>query len=80
MTLRWETKHTVVLAALLVTTGTQVATLPDWTPASRPQFIGQLLLQIGTTLGALFVGSPTERRRAAGEPWTRKGDSDVQEG
>lgn len=74
MTIRWSSKHTAVLAALVVTVGTQIATLGGWSEAVTTKFVGALLLQIGTTIGALFVGSPTERRRQPGEPWTRKED------
>lgn len=57
-----QTKHYAILAALLVTIGTQIAGLAHgWHDATTPTFVGGLVLQIGTTLAALFVGSPTAK-------------------
>lgn len=53
------TKHYVVLGAMLIAIGTQLSGLEHgWTDATAPAFIGGLLMQIGTTIGALFVGAP----------------------
>jgi hypothetical protein len=60
--MKWEPKHTAVVAALLVTLGTQIGGLQHgWRDATSPQFIGGLLMSIATTLSALFMGSPTTK-------------------
>lgn len=54
-----QTKHYVVFAAMLVALGTQLGGLEHgWADAATPSFIGGLLMQIGTTIAALFVGAP----------------------
>ena len=54
-----QPKHYAVLAAMFVAFGTQLGGLEHgWTDATSPAFIGGLLMQIGTTLAALFVGAP----------------------
>ena len=69
----FQTKHYAVLAAMLVALGTQLGGLEHgWTDATSPAFVGGLLMQIGTTLAALFVGAPhkpytgEERRKDTG--------------
>lgn len=53
------TKHYAVLAAMLISLGTQLSGLEHgWADATSPAFIGGLLMQIGTTIAALFVGAP----------------------
>lgn len=55
-----QTKHYAILAALLVTIGAQIGSLQHgWSDALTPAFVGSTLGVIGTTLAALFVGSPT---------------------
>lgn len=68
-----EGKHYLVLFSLLAALGTQVMGMPNWSAAFTPMFIGGLLLQVGTTLAALFVGAPqkpytleNDRRKGVG--------------
>lgn len=54
-----ETKHYAILAAMLVAIGTQVSGMQHgWHDAISPGFVGGLLIQIGTTVAAIFVGAP----------------------
>jgi hypothetical protein len=54
-----ETKHWVIIGAMLVAIGTQLGGLEHgWVDAKSPAFISGLLIQIGTTIAALFVGAP----------------------
>lgn len=56
-------KHWAILAAMLVSIGTQLTGLEHgWNDASTPIFIGGLLVQLGTTFAAIFVGSPSESK------------------
>ena len=68
--LNLQAKHYAVIAAMIVAVGTQLAGLEHgWIDAQTPAFIGGVLIQIGTTLAAMFVGAPqkpydgTERRQ-----------------
>lgn len=54
-----ETKHFAILAAMLVAIGTQLSgTEHGWHDVMTPQFIGGLVIQIGTTIAAVYVGAP----------------------
>jgi hypothetical protein len=56
------TKHYVVLAAMLVAIGTQITGMEHgWLDAATPSFIGGLLIQIGTTVAAIYVGAPEKK-------------------
>ena len=56
-------RHWAVVAALLVSMGSQVTGLKHgFADALTPGFVGGLLIQIGTTLAALLVGSPWPAR------------------
>ena len=56
---QFEVKHFVILGALLVAVGTQLAGLEHgWKDAATPAFLGGLLMQVGTTIAAVFVGAP----------------------
>lgn len=67
-----ETKHWAIVAAMLVAIGTQIGGLEHgWRDALAPGFIGGLIVQIGTTVAAIFVGAPQK-------PWDgtdRRGQS-----
>lgn len=53
------TKHYMVIAAMLASIGTQLSGLEHgWQDATSPAFIGGLLLSLGTTVAAIFVGAP----------------------
>lgn len=57
--MQFETKHWIVIGAMLVAIGTQVGGLEHgWRDATTPGFIGGLIVQIGATVGAIFVGAP----------------------
>lgn len=57
-----QAKHWAVIAAMLVAIGTQVAGMQHgWHDALTPSFIGGLLIQIGTTVAAIFVGAPEKK-------------------
>ena len=59
--MKLTTKHFAVLAALLIAIGTQLGSAEHgWADVSSPGFVGGLMLQVGTTIGALFVGSPVK--------------------
>ena len=59
MKLQTNAKHWAILGALLVAVGTQLGTAEHgWVDVLSPGFLGGLLLQTGTTIAALFVGSP----------------------
>lgn len=61
--MKWEPKHTAILGALLVTLATQIGGLQHgWRDATSPQFVSGLLMSVATTLGALFMGSPTTKK------------------
>ena len=54
-----EPKHWALLGAMLVAVGTQLSgTEHGWLDVATPQFIGGVVLQIGTTIAAMFVGAP----------------------
>lgn len=58
--MKLETKHIAVFAALLISVGTQISGLEHgWHDAMTPQFVGGLVMGVGTTIAAVFVGSPT---------------------
>lgn len=57
--MKLETKHWAVIAAMLIAVGTQIGGMEHgWRDALSPGFVSGLLIQIGTTLAALFVGAP----------------------
>lgn len=54
-----EPKHWAILGAMCVAIGTQLSgTEHGWDDVRTTQFIGGLLMQIGTTIAAVFVGAP----------------------
>lgn len=64
-----QTKHYAVIGAMLIALGTQLAGLEHgWADATSPAFIGGLLMQIGTTVAALFVGAPQKPYDPATSP------------
>lgn len=63
-----EAKHYAVIAAMLIGIGTQLAGAQHgWADVASPAFIGGMIVQIGTTVAAIFVGAPrdTDRRERA---------------
>ncbi len=44
----------ICLAAALV--GTEIAELEEWSAATSPQFVGEMVIQLGTVVGAYFGG------------------------
>lgn len=57
--MKLETKHWAVIAAMLIAVGTQIGGMEHgWHDALSPGFVSGLLIQVGTTLAALFVGAP----------------------
>ena len=62
--MKWKTSHSMIISALLIALGTQLSGLEHGiSDALTPAFIGGLLIQIGTTVGALLVGSPVPRQQ-----------------
>ena len=68
-----EPKHFAVIAAMLVALGTQLGGMQHgWKDAITPGFVSGILIQIGTTIGAIYVGAPKQ-------PWDgslRRGSDD----
>lgn len=60
--MKFETKHYAVIGGLLIALGTQCAGVGSWHDMTTPTFVGGCLIQIGTTVAALFVGSPTANK------------------
>jgi hypothetical protein len=58
MCANWTSKHSLVVLGLLAAIGMQLAGAPSWSAVLTPAVIGGILVQIGTTLSALFVTSP----------------------
>ena len=58
-------QHWTVIAALIIAIGTQLSAVQHPEELYSPTFIGGLLIQVGTTIAALLVGSPIPRT-----PWT----------
>lgn len=59
MTINLEPKHWAVIAAMLAALGTQLGGMQHgWHDALTPSFVSGILIQIGTTIGAIFVGAP----------------------
>ena len=57
----WEAKHYAILGAMIVALGTQLAGVEHgWADVTHPTFIGGVLIQVGTTVAALYVGAPTK--------------------
>jgi hypothetical protein len=53
------TKHYAVLGGLIVAVGTQLAGLKGgWADVLTPLFVSGLVIQIGTTITALFMDAP----------------------
>lgn len=52
--------HIAALGLLMTSIAAQVATLTDWTSATKPTFIGAILTAIGSTLIALFSEKPRD--------------------
>lgn len=72
-----ETKHFAVIAAMLVGIGTQLAGAQHgWTDVMSPAFIGGMIVQMGTTVAAIFVGAPRDpdKRSRISDP---QSDEDV---
>jgi hypothetical protein len=69
---KWKAKHWAVLVALLTALATQLSALDHgWHEAVTPQFLSGLMLQIATTLAALFTGPPRKQftRRSDRPSW-----------
>ena len=47
---------------MLIGIGTQLAGLTSWGAAATPAFLGGLLISVGTTLAAIFVGAPKDKQ------------------
>lgn len=57
-----EAKHWAIFGAMLVAVGTQLSgTEHGWLDVKTPQFVGGLIIQVGTTIAAVFVGAPKPR-------------------
>lgn len=57
--MQFEAKHYAVFGAMIVGLGTQLAGVEHgWGDVLTPTFIGGVIISIGTTITALFVGSP----------------------
>ena len=55
-------KHYAILAAFLTAVAIQIGGLEHgWHDATTPQFVSGLLLQLGTTVGALFMPAPAQK-------------------
>jgi len=61
--MKLEAKHYAVLGAFLIAVGTQLAGLEHgWHDAATPAFVGGLLIQAGTTVAAVFIRSPSQKK------------------
>ncbi len=63
--MNWQTKHSMIVGALLVTLGLHLKNLQTWADVLTVGSLGEFLFQVGVTIGALLVGSPVART-----PWT----------
>lgn len=60
--MKFEKKHYAVLAGFLAAVATQLATAQHgWVDISTPGFVAGVLMQLATTISALFVGSPSDK-------------------
>lgn len=59
--LNLQTKHYLLLGAMLVAIGTQISGLPSWQAATSPLFLGGMIIQVGLTFGSLFVEKPQKQ-------------------
>ncbi len=63
-----ETKHYAVIAGLSVGIGTQLLSAQHgWVDVATPGFVAGVLIQIGTTISAIFVGAPGTHAVATAE-------------
>ena len=54
-----NTKHWALIAGMCGTIGAQLLTVnQEWNTIFTPMFIGTTLIQIGITVGAIYVGPP----------------------
>jgi hypothetical protein len=54
-----EPKHWLIIAGLISGTATQLATAQHgWADTLTPGFIAGLLVQVATTISAIFIGKP----------------------
>lgn len=68
-----HTKHYALIGGLLIAIGLQLSGVQHgWRDVASPGFIGGLIVQIGTTLAAIFTGAPQKPwngdERRGGEP------------
>lgn len=57
-----EAKHIALVGAMCGAIGAQMLGLEHgWHDALTPQFIGTALVQLGITIGAVYIGPPTPR-------------------
>lgn len=69
-----EAKHWALLGAMLVAFGTQLSGLEHgWADALTPAFIGGMLISMGTTVAAVFVGAPKDQAHVARDMSTGTG-------
>lgn len=62
----FEAKHWALMGAMLVAFGTQLSGLEHgWSDALTPGFIGGMLISMGTTIAAVFVGAPKDTAHVA---------------
>jgi fructose-specific phosphotransferase system IIC component len=53
-----QTKHVLILAGWLASVGTMVASLPSWSEATTPLFIGGLVGSLATQVIAVYMERP----------------------
>ena len=60
-TLQMEPKHWAILGGFIIALGMQLQGVQHgWTDVVSPVFIGGVLVQAGTVIAALLVGSPMQ--------------------
>jgi hypothetical protein len=53
-----QTKHVLILAGWLASVGTMVASLPSWSDATTPLFVGGLVGSLATQVIAVYMERP----------------------
>lgn len=56
--MKFETKHWVVIAGMITSVAAQLAAAHSWADTLTTTFVAGLLIQVGTTITAIFVGAP----------------------
>lgn len=56
--MKLEPKHWLIIAGLITGIATQLFAVNGWGEAITTKFVAGLLIQVGTTISAIFMGAP----------------------